>query len=221
LNIEEYGFEIYSKFLDVAAINEIIDEIESLDPGCPKHGIRNAEKKLDSVKNIVNSSLLRRKAGRFLSGNPEIVRVIVFDKTPENNWLVTWHQDKTIAVNEKADIPGWGPWTIKDGINHVQPSLEVLENMITFRIHLDDATESNGCLKVIPKSHKLGILSKDEQVRVVADSKEYICTAKAGDLLAMRPHLLHSSSKGSTPSHRRIVHIEYSGFQLPEGLAWA
>ena len=93
--------------------------------------------------------------------------------------------------------------------------------MVTFRIHLDDVNESNSCLKVIPKSQSLGILSKNEQDRVVAESEEYICSAKAGDLLVMRPHLLHSSSKGTDPSHRRIVHIEYSSFQLPMGLAWA
>ena len=145
----------------------------------------------------------------------------MFDKTPDKNWLVTWHQDKTISVSDKAKISGWGPWTVKDGINHVQPNLKVLEDMVAFRIHLDDADESNGCLKVIPKSHNLGILGKDEQDRVVSEAEEYICTVRSGDLLVMRPHLLHSSSRGTAPSHRRIVHVEYSSFKLPDGLVWA
>ena len=93
--------------------------------------------------------------------------------------------------------------------------------MITFRIHLDDANESNGCLKVIPNSHSLGILTKSDQDRIVNETNEYICTAMSGDLLIMRPHLLHSSSRGKTPNHRRIVHVEYSSFKLPMGLAWA
>jgi len=221
LNIEENGFEIHSNFLNDEFINEIIDEIEALESDYPKHGIRNAEKKLASVKKLVDSNLLREKAENFLSGSPEIVRVIVFDKTPDKNWLVTWHQDKTISVSDQVDISGWGPWTVKDGINHVQPDLKVLEDMVTFRIHLDEANESNGCLKVIPKSHNFGILNKDAQDRVVGESEIYICTAKPGDLLIMRPHLLHSSSKGTGPSHRRIVHVEYSSFELPMGLAWA
>ncbi|NRB41976.1 MAG: phytanoyl-CoA dioxygenase family protein [Pseudomonadales bacterium] len=221
MNIEENGFELHKDFLDQVSIEEIINEIESLDSNYPKHGIRNAEKKLLSVKKLVDSNLLRDKAKNFLTGEPQIVRVIVFDKTPDKNWLVTWHQDKTISVSEKAEISGWGPWTLKDGINHVQPDIRVLEDMITFRIHLDDANESNGCLKVIPNSHSLGILTKNDQDRVVNEVEEHICSAKSGDLLVMRPHLLHSSSKGKAPSHRRIVHVEYSSFKLPMGLAWA
>lgn len=221
MSFEENGFEIHSSFLSREIIKEIIAEIEALDSDYPKHGIRNAEKKLNSVKRLVESDLLLDKAKNYLPGTPEVVRVIVFDKTPGKNWLVTWHQDKTISVSDKKDIDGWGPWTLKDGVHHVQPDLKVLEEMVTLRIHLDDATQSNGCLKVIPKSQRLGILSKTEQDRVVAESEEYICAANSGDLLVMRPHLLHSSSKGAEPSHRRIVHIEYSSFQLPMGLAWA
>ncbi len=221
MNIEKNGFEIHTNFINDESINEIINEIEALAPDYPKHGIRNAEKKLVLVRKLVDSSLLRKKAESFLSGWPEIVRVIVFDKTSDKNWFVAWHQDKTISVSEKADIPGWGPWSVKDGINHVQPDLNVLEDMVTFRIHLDDANESNGCLKVIPKSHDLGILSKGAQDRVVSESEEYICIVKSGDLLVMRPHLLHSSSKAVVPCHRRIVHVEYSSFKLPMGLAWA
>ncbi|GLP99715.1 phytanoyl-CoA dioxygenase [Methylophaga thalassica] len=220
LGIEENGFEMHSSFLCNDSINEITTEIEALDSDFPKHGIRNAEKKLSSVRNLVESDLLLEKARIYLTGKPEVVRVIVFDKTADKNWLVTWHQDKTISVSDKKEVDGWGPWTLKDGVHHVQPKLNVLEEMVTFRIHLDDANESNGCLKVIPKSHKLGILSKNEQDRIVAESEAYICSAKSGDLLVMRPHLLHSSSKGTEPNHRRIVHIEYSSFQLPIGLAW-
>ena len=221
MNILENGFEVHENFLDHTSIGEIINEIESLDSDYPKHGIRNAEKKLLSVKNLVESDLLLRKTKSYLTGDPQIVRVIVFDKTPDKNWLVSWHQDKTISVSNKAEISGWGPWTLKDGINHVQPELRVLEDMITFRIHIDHANESNGCLKVIPNSHNLGILTKKDLDRVVKESETHICNAKSGDLFIMRPHLLHSSSKGNSPSHRRIVHIEYSSYKLPMGLTWA
>lgn len=220
MSIEEKGFEIHSNFLDSESINKIINEIEGLDSDYPKHGIRNAEKKLSSVKKLVSSKLLLKKAESYLPGKPELVRVIVFDKTPLKNWLVPWHQDKTISVSDKKEIAGWGPWTFKDGVHHVQPALNVLEEMVTFRIHLDDTDESNGCLKVIPKSHRLNILSKSELDKVVKESDEYICSVKSGSLLVMRPHLLHSSNKGTEPRHRRIVHAEYSSFHLPLGLKW-
>ena len=164
---------------------------------------------------------MKHAAREYLKGEPKIVKVIMFDKTTDKNWLVTWHQDKTVSLNTKKDIPGWGPWSLKDGIHHVQPDLSVLEDMITFRVHLDDADETNGCLKVIPGSHNLGILKQSVIDQTIADSQEFICSATKGDLLVMRPHLLHSSSKGSVPNHRRIVHVEYSSFELPEGLSWA
>ena len=219
-NIKDNGFECHQAFLDKESITEIINDIESLNSDYPKHGIRNAQKKLPTVKALVNSSLLLNTAQSFLIGEPQVVRVIVFDKTPDKNWLVAWHQDKTISVNDKRDIPDWGPWTFKDGVHHVQPELSVLQDMITLRIHLDDANENNGCLKVIPNSHNLGILSKSAQDRLISESTEFSCVAKAGDLLVMRPQLLHSSSKGTEPSHRRIVHVEYSSFKLPQGLTW-
>lgn len=221
MNIKEHGFEIHPQFLAESVIQTIIAELEALAVEYPAQGIRNAQKKLGSIKQLVTSDLLLEKAQHYLAGKPEVVRVIVFDKKPEKNWLVTWHQDKTIAVSDKKSIEGWGPWALKDGTHHVQPPLDVLQEMVTFRIHLDDANEDNGCLKVIPKSHAFGILSKDEQALIVSQSSTYICSAKAGDLLIMRPHLVHSSSKGSAPKHRRIVHIEYSSFALPMGLAWA
>lgn len=221
MNVAKHGFEIRPNFINEELVQEIIDEIGGLGDSYPRHGIRNAEKKLASVQRLADSTLLKNTAKKYLSGEPEIVRVIVFDKTADKNWLVTWHQDKTISVGHEVDVPNWGPWTVKDGTHHVQPDLNVLEDMITFRIHLDDANEDNGCLKVIPMSHNLGILNNEEKARVLIESQEYLCTAKSGDLLLMRPHLLHSSSKGTAPSHRRVVHIEYSSFKLPKGLGWA
>src|SRR6476620_8795540 len=74
----------------------------------------------------------------FLSGEPVPVRAIFFDKTADKNWLVPWHQDLNIAVAEKHEIPGWGPWSVKEGLPHVRPPAECLADMLTVRLHLDD-----------------------------------------------------------------------------------
>jgi ectoine hydroxylase-related dioxygenase (phytanoyl-CoA dioxygenase family) len=81
------------------------------------------------------------------------VRAIFFDKSSGSNWLVPWHQDLTIAVASKCEAPGFGPWSVKDGIPHVQPPDELLKQMIALRLHLDDCDASNGALRVIPGSH--------------------------------------------------------------------
>ncbi len=220
MSFTENGFEICRGFLDDQAIQNMIAEISDSDFCKGQHGIRHAEKKLTLVKKWVESDFLLKKAGNYLDSVPKMVRVIVFDKTPDKNWSVTWHQDKTICVSEKKDIAGWGPWTLKEAVQHVQPAVEVLERMVTLRIHLDDATEENGCLKVIPKSHQFGILDTCQQENMIQNHPHHLCLAKAGDLLVMRPLLLHSSSKGISPRHRRIVHVEYSDFPLPMGMKW-
>ena len=186
-----------------------------------KGGFRNAEELFPEIKRLVCSDMMLGVASEYLLGKPNFVRVIVFDKTPTNNWLVAWHQDKTVAVSEKIEIDGWGPWSIKGGTWHAQPPLEFLDDTIAIRLHLDETTISNGCLRVIPGSHKLGLLATKEVSHHVSSLTPVDVEARIGDALVMRPHLVHSSSKSEYPSNRRVIHVEYSGYQLPDELSWA
>lgn len=149
------------------------------------------------------------------------VRAIYFNKSPSANWFVPWHQDLTIAIKEQRDLPGFGPWSVKDGVPHVQPPLEVLEEMLTIRLHLDSADETNGALKVIPGSHRAGRLDAEAVAALRKGEGEVTCCAKAGDVLLMRPLLLHASARAENDRQRRVLHIEYCGVTLPEGLEWA
>ncbi len=184
-------------------------------------GIRNAEKKYPSIQTLVNSVELVSLAGNYISGTPKKVRVIYFDKTPEKNWLVSWHQDRTVALSNRFEMVGWRPWSLKDGSHHVQPPIDILKNMITLHIHIDESNETNRCLKVIPGTHKYGILNQETINQLSQTSIPLSCVTKPGDVLIMRPHLLHSSRKGSHPDRRRIIHVEYCGTPLPLGGSWA
>lgn len=215
------GFEIIDDLLSQHQISSINKELGSVNLPISTGGIRNAEKKFSFVKELIASNTLIDSVKQYLNGESKLVRAILFDKTSENNWLVTWHQDRTVAVSEKFDDPKWGPWSIKDGVHHVQPPLAVLNKMITFRIHMDDTDEQNGCLKVIPKSQEMGILSHEQIQQYVEKHPAVVCPAKAGSALVMRPHILHASSKASKPSRRRVLHIEYCNYKLPGGIEWA
>ncbi|MFC3122104.1 phytanoyl-CoA dioxygenase family protein [Agaribacter flavus] len=217
----ENGYELIEGFLSLEQLNSIKNEIEGARFPNRTGGIRNAEKKFASVRDIAFSDKLIAKAGVYLSGAAQFVRAILFNKTPENNWLVTWHQDKTVAVSNKLEKHGWGPWSIKDGTHHVQPPVYVLDQMVTFRIHLDDTSLKNGCLKVVPNSHQLGILNSGEIQAYVHSHDTIACEAPSGSALVMRPNILHSSSKAISPSQRRVLHLEYSSFPLPNGISWA
>ena len=215
------GFEILSDVFSTNNLNAIIEDVISSDIKRQKGGIRNAEKKYQSIKSLVSSEKLFNLASNYLLNAPKVVRVIYFDKTIENNWLVTWHQDRTVAVTERFELEGWNSWSVKDGTHHVQPPLEVLNDMVTFRVHLDAANEKNGCLKIMPCSHALGILSQDEINQYCNNHSSINCVVNKGDTLIMRPHLFHSSSKALNPTNRRVVHIEFSGYCLPKGILWA
>jgi len=217
----EQGFRLESQFISQTTVNTLIDEITNSNELKSPHGIRNAEKKFDCIAKLANTEKIMAKARSILGYEPQLVRAIIFDKTPEKNWLVSWHQDKTVSVNKKEHIDGWGPWSLKDNTHHVQPSDSVLNNMVTFRIHLDDSNIDNACLKVIPDSHTSGVLTQLEIDSLVKSSILVECEANAGDMLIMRPLILHASSKAKLPKHRRVIHLEFSGSDLPDGLNWA
>ena len=148
------------------------------------------------------------------------VRGILFDKTQRGNWKVPWHQDLTIAVRSKRDVAGFGPWSVKAGIPHVQAPPAVLERMLAVRIHLDDCGAGNGPLRVIPGSHRNGILSPTETQTWCRQVPARNCHVPRGGVLLMRPLLLHSSSEALVPSHRRVLHLEFAATALPAGLEW-
>lgn len=172
------------------------------------------------VRRLAGLDKIQDAVRPHLPSAPRAVRAIYFDKTPDANWLVPWHQDLTICVEEKREVSGFGPWTEKAGLHHVQPPAEVLGQMITLRIHLDDTGPENGALRVLPGSHRHGKLSAAEITRLRAEIAEEVCAASAGDALLMRPLLLHASSRSVIPGHRRILHIEFAGCELPDGLRW-
>jgi len=215
------GYEIVDGFVTQAQIELVTSETQSKEIAFAGGGIRNAEKKYSSIHNLAWSNDLLARANNYLNKPSKLVRAILFNKTEMNNWLVGWHQDRTVSVSKKFHADGWGPWSVKDGVVHVQPPIVVLNQMITFRIHLDDSSQVNGCLKVLPKSHELGILDQNEIQEYVQHNRSVICEARSGSALVMRPHILHASSKAKNPSQRRVLHLEYSSFKLPSGISWA
>ncbi len=177
-------------------------------------------KRVPTVASLADSPKLMNLLQYCLGVPCFAVRSIFFDKTGHSNWLVPWHQDLSIAVKNCVEITGYGPWSIKDGIHHVQPPTGVLETMVTLRLHLDDCDASNGALRVIPGSHRLGRLSASEIAEVRRQSGEVTVSARVGDALVMRPLLLHASSEAVKSGHRRVVHLEFATSELPQGLEW-
>jgi len=212
-------------FLIKNAINEnevisLIDELKIFEKEMNNYGVRDLMNKVPRIRHLAMSSPLLSIAKKILGDPAKPVRAVFFDKVPEANWNVAWHQDTSIAVKEKADTPGFGPWSKKQGVVHVEPPEEYLSKTLTLRVHLDTANNESGVLRVIPGTHRHGRTVSKELMKIVENSKVIACNANAGDILLMSPLLFHSSRKATTPSHRRIIHLEYSAMTLPAPLKW-
>ncbi len=160
-------------------------------------------------------------ARKLIGENAKLVRIIAFDKTPQTNWAVPWHQDRTIAVKGKHETPGFGPWSKKGPLHHAEPPASLMDNMVTLRLHLDPCHITNGPLVVLPGSHKLGRIPQAEVLQLSKTMKSETCLAEEGDILAMHALTIHKSPKAETPNHRRVLHLEYCSQQLPGLLEWA
>ena len=148
------------------------------------------------------------------------VRAVLFDKGTTNNWGLGWHQDRTIVVRERHETDGFGPWSTKNGFQHVAPPFEVLEGMVTLRIHLDPVDEDNAPLLFLPGSHRLGRLSEDD-VKVVAEQVPAgTCLADRGDVWVYSTPVIHASRPATSPSRRRVLQVDFAARDLPGQLDW-
>lgn len=213
--LEDAGFSFIAKVVPPAEREHLIVSL-GLANGAGRRGVLN----VPAVGQLASSTRLVGLVRSHLPSEPIAVRAIYFDKSPDVNWLVAWHQDLTLAVRRRVEVPGFGRWSTKNGVPHVQPPIELLEKMLTVRLHLDDCDEENGALRVIPGTHRLGRLYVGRIQELRRQHPEFVCRHCAGDALFMRPLLLHASGRSQSRRHRRVLHIEFAGFTLPPPLEW-
>lgn len=211
--------EIYTAH-ETAAIATAISEASQASPVFRKStdlfAIRQCCKTLPGILPMVFTPGLCNLLQPFTDMGYAMVKSIYFDKPPQSNWFVAWHQDLTISVDSKAAIAGYGPYTAKHNQFAVQPPEALLQRILTIRIHLDNTDEQNGALQVLPGSHANGICrTAEDYMRAVS------CPVRRGGVMLMRPLLWHSSSRTTNGERRRVLHLEFSCDTLPEGLQWA
>jgi ectoine hydroxylase-related dioxygenase (phytanoyl-CoA dioxygenase family) len=223
--IRRDGFAVVSHVVDNAhraVLTEVAgsaDFVRSM-RGDDVYGARNI---LDvpQIAALAREPAMTQLVQAVIGADARAVRGIFFDKTPGANWPVAWHQDLTLAVGDRRDIEGWTNWSVKAGVHHVQPPVEVLERMVTLRIQLDDCGADNGPLRVLPGTHRLGRIRADKLAALRSEIAEQACIAPAGSALAFKPLLLHASSAAKKPNHRRVIHLEYAPKDLlPPELRW-
>jgi hypothetical protein len=183
------------------------------------YAARNLFEAWPGVVALARTPRLMRAVTAVLGQECGLVRGLYFDKPPGASWALPWHKDMTIAVkrNDVASALFSKP-TRKAGVPHVEAPHEVLQTMLTARVHLDDVDDENGPLLVVPGSHKSG-----KQPVIPADPAAIRpIHLAAGDALLMRPLLCHRSrhSREGTSRHRRTIHLEFAAARLPAPYEW-
>ena len=183
------------------------------------YGVRNLFELSAGVRELASHPSIRACATCVLGNSAFAARAVFFDKSPDANWSLFWHQDNVIAVRERIDVEGFTAWSQKSGVWQTQPPAEVLTKMIAIRVHLDDCRATNGALRVLPGSHRHGWLDDelDDWKRRVP---EQVCEVGCGGVVAICPLTLHASAASQTLGRRRVIHIEFAADDLPAGLQW-
>lgn len=223
--LQQEGFAVipnlYSS-LEIEAINACIEKA-CVEQNLAKNAknvfaIRQLLKKIPELSPLLFTEKLHALLTSLFDKPYFVTKAIYFDKPSESNWFVAYHQDLSIAVDRKHEVSNYQHWTYKQGQFGVQPPLEILENIVTVRIHLDDTEKENGALKVIPTSHLKGIYRPETIDWNVAT--EHICEVKKGGVMLMKPLTLHASGRTTNGKQRRVLHIEFSTKQLAAPLQW-
>lgn len=219
--IAEAGFALPVKILGACDLPVFRAEADRLLRNTDKSGVRNI---------FAKSSLLRDWAAAFCNGvclraiksaEWQIVRGLLFAKSPNHNWSLRWHQDSALAFRREVQVPGFGPWSVKEKIPHAISPAQLLRNIVTVRLHLDDTDEENGALEILPGTHLVGRLARQQINNQVNNLRPVVCSLRAGEAMLMSPLLIHRSAKCAVARQRRVIHAEFAPGPPPAPLAWA
>ena len=218
--VDKDGCQIFPGVLSEHEIESILVELPSTIPQ-KRAGIRHMLGN-QAVLDLANDQRLLGIAQEYLGAGAVPFHATLFSKTCAANWLVVWHQDTALPIEQKRDLPGWGPWSVKEGVRYAHAPERALREVLALRVHLDRSASDNGPLRVIPGTHQIGLLTDDAIHQIASESRPIDCTVPRGGVLAMRPLLIHASSKSESGAPRRVLHIEYaSSVQTSDGLELA
>ncbi len=220
------GYAIVTELFSKQELARLIQTIETTRPlsanfrrSSELFAIRQFLQEIPTVKDLIFTQGFRDFIRNHFGEGYFVSKSIYFDKPPLSNWFVAYHQDLTISVDQKVDLDGFGPWTVKQNQFAVQPPLSILQNNFTIRIHLDHTDRYNGALKVVLGSPQKGIY-RPETIDWNVE-KEAICEVPAGGIMLMSPLLLHASERSTVPQRRKVIHLEFASLPLPEPLLWS
>lgn len=207
--IGDAGFAILPALFSCEYLDQLLQKVDESAPRRSRAGIRHALS-LSPVTAVAREPQMIELARQVLGSEAFPFRATLFGKSPAANWLVVWHQDTALPLRQRIELPGWGPWSIKDGIAYAHAPAIALSQVLALRVSCDDSTLVNGPLRVLPGTHTLGVLSDDSLHKLSTQIRPVDCVVPKGGVVAMHPLVVHASSKSQTEMPRRVLHVEYA-----------
>jgi hypothetical protein len=184
-------------------------------PSGNTYGIRGLLWSSRTLRSELDRSGVSAVARDVLGESAIPIDAIFFDKQQDANWSVPGHQDRMMPVESGSGAAK----AVRNGVSYADIALETLEGLLALRVHFDDVGPDDGALEVVPGSHHRGLLDA-EALRAVSLDDYRPCHAARGDILALRPLLLHRSGRRTAVGHRRVLHVVYAASQPFEGPQW-
>ncbi len=212
MNLESHGFDIVHPALSEESRERLLADVFTCIAAGERCLLDHPAVRETAIALVKELSVTAR-----LPSSAVAIQAIAFDKSVVTNWKVPWHQDLMFPFASRVSSPDFDLPCIKQGVHHARPPEAILRRLLVARLHLDDCDVANGPLRVSPGTHLGGIRKSDEISSAVTRHGEIPIVAKKGEVLLMRPLLLHASSQATEPKHRRVLHFVYdSGAPIPE-----
>ncbi len=205
--LRDQGFVVVPRVVSQELLRDVEERLETL--SVSRAGTRNLLEH-EWCRTLAVSIRNHASLSDCLEPTSVAVQCTYFDKSPLRNWRVAFHQDLAVPTLQRSQHPELGAWSEKEGQLFVHAPASLLSQLLAVRVHIDPATTSNGPLRLIPGSHSLGRLSPAQIQQARATAHEVACTVQRGDVVLMRPLILHASSKGTVPVRRRVLHFLFA-----------
>jgi len=197
---EREGYVIFREVLDADLIQEASHHVEWLMQRHPDHRPELLHHYLMTNDpfwvRLISDDRLLDIAELFVGPNIALFASHYLCKMPAEGMPVLWHQDGSYWPLEPMEV-------------------------VTLWLAVDDSLPENGCMRVIPGTHRLelqalqrrtdvkNVLSSQIDPALVDESKAVDLVLKAGDVSVHHPSLIHGSNANTSAKRRCGLTIRY------------
>jgi len=198
--LEEQGYLVFPEFLTPAQVEAFNARVEQLfaeegdgagaefksEPGARR--LANCVDKGELFEKVIETPKVLECMEAVLGGDFKLSSLNVRSANPHNHAAQPLHADSGALPDTQGSSVCNSVWM------------------------LDDFTELNGALRIVPGSHRWGRLPEPG----ARPETEMLVLGKAGTVVVMNSHMWHGGSENKTDRQRRAMHVYYTRGDKPQ-----